>query len=72
MFPFEFLSGNQHNFNFHHFRCPPDWRLGEKLTTPHRKEAILLRMSHRASEFVGSCGHGNEPSGSIKSRVFFD
>jgi len=42
---------------------PPAWGLGDGLTTPHRKNQLML---HGASKFARSCGHGNEPSGSIK------
>jgi len=44
----------------------------EGLTILHCKKPTCYEVLHRASELVGSCEHGNEPSGSIKSGEFPD
>ena len=61
---------------------PPDWGLGEALTTPPR-EKIWLRNNHgrdafsgdktiRRFLFAGARGYGNEFLGSIKCGEFLD
>jgi hypothetical protein len=44
-----------------------DWGLGEGLATSHLKKTASYGTLQRASEFVGPCEHGDEPSGSIKA-----
>jgi len=39
--------------------------------TPHCKKISFYEILHRASDLVGSCEHGNKPSGSIKCGGFF-
>jgi hypothetical protein len=50
---------------------PRAWGLGEKLTTPPRKNTGRYEILHRPSE-AGCCEHGNEVSGSIKGGEFLD
>jgi hypothetical protein len=45
--------------------------LDEELTTPHHKKKACYEISHRASDLMGPCGHGDEPS-SIKGGEFLD
>jgi hypothetical protein len=42
--------------------CLPFWRLGEGLTTPHRKRRARYEMLHRALELAGYCEYSNELS----------
>jgi len=54
-------------------RCGiPSWGLGKGLTTRHCKKPACYKMSHRASEFMSSCEHGNESSDAIKGNEFID
>jgi hypothetical protein len=49
---------------------PQNLGLGEGKT--NRKKTDCCKMLHVASEFSGSCEHGNETSASIKDGEFLD
>jgi hypothetical protein len=52
---------------------PSAWRLGEVLTTPHRKDLCCYEMfTQRWGQVAGTCECGNELSGSIKCGKFLD
>jgi len=44
--------------------------VGNRLITPHKP--ACYEMLHRISGWVASCGHGNEPLGSVKGRELLD
>jgi hypothetical protein len=50
----------------------PAYKLGTRLTTPHCKKQFVMKYYTGPENWMDSCEHGNEPSGSIKGRQFLD
>jgi hypothetical protein len=51
---------------------PPAWGLGRGLTSSHHKKQHVMKRYTEQGLVVGSCEYGNQLSGSLNGRKFFN